>query len=98
MQIAGYLKMKGPLAEVEAALSSAPIAVPGLHKLVEGVRGGHEWIANINSQDVMNKIVDLKALEVLVSDGQRLAIALPLWKVRPAGFCLPEAILLPNLI
>ncbi len=73
--------MKSPLEEVEAALSSAPIAVPGLHRLVEGVRCGHEWLANVNSLNAMNKTLDLKALEVLVSDGQRLAVALPQWKV-----------------
>ena len=81
LQIAGFLKVKGPLEEVEGALSSAPIAVPGLHKLVEGVRAGHDWVANINSLDIVNKTVDLKTLEGLVSDGQRLAIALPYWKV-----------------
>ena len=84
LQIAGFLKVKGPLEEVEAALSSAPIAVPGLHKLVEGVRAGHEWVANINTLDIVNQNVDFKTLEGLVSDGQRLAVALPHWKVSRA--------------
>ncbi len=51
MQIASLLKNKAPLEEVENALKSAPIAVPGLHRLVEGVRGGHVWLEKLTALD-----------------------------------------------
>lgn len=80
-QIGGFLKVKGNLEDVEAALGSAPIAVPGLNKLVEGVKLGHAWVTNVESKDVEHQIIELKHLEALVSEGQRIAVALPYWKV-----------------
>lgn len=82
MQITGFLKVKGSLEEVEAVLGSAPIAVPGLSRLVEGVKAGRTWLANVMSADLEHQTVTLKALEAVVNDGQRIAVALPQWKVR----------------
>ena len=80
-QIGAFLKAKGSLEEVEAALTSAPIAVPGLHRLVEGVKLGRAWIANVVSMGLDQRSIDLKSLEALVAEGQRLAVALPHLKV-----------------
>lgn len=81
VQISGFLKQKGELEEVEAALSTAPIAVPGLHRLVEGVRAGHAWVAKVETSGLRVQMAELKALEGLVSEGQRLPVALPHLKV-----------------
>jgi hypothetical protein len=75
------LKNKSSLEEVERALKSAPIAVPGLHRLVEGVRGAHAWMEKLGKLDPKGETVDLRTLESLVSEGQRLPLTLPGLKV-----------------
>lgn len=79
----GFLKNKPSLEDVEAALqwSPAPIAVPGLPRLVEGARAARSWLARIAEVDPERGTAELRTLEALVSEGQRLPIAVPQLKV-----------------
>lgn len=83
MQIHACLKNRPSLEDAQAALAwqPAPIAVPGLARFSEGVRLAGYWVVRALALGQDKAPADLKALEALVAEGQRLPVILPELKV-----------------
>ena len=79
VQIHGFMKNRPSLEDAEAALARKPppIAVSGLARFTEGVRLASSWVARASTVGPERAPADLRALEALVTEGQRLPVILP---------------------
>lgn len=81
LQIQGFLKVKSSFEEVSKAVQTAPIAVNGIQKLIEGCRGMQAWRAKYEECTKDSDILELRDLESLVHEGSRLPVLIPELKV-----------------
>lgn len=77
-QVHGFQRNKPAIEEAEAVLARTPhpIAVPGLAKLAEGVRTARAWLQKAATAE-QGQPCELRSLESLATEGNRLPVALP---------------------